>query len=227
MKFTVVGVLEDDEESLTAVFGRGSVVAYIPYTSLMRLSSSVTSSITSFCVSAETDMDAAETAITALLMERFNEDDDAFSVSSQDALEDAMGSVTSVLTILLGSIAGISLIVGGIGIMNIMLVTVTERTREIGIRKAIGAGRGAILQQFLLESVVLCMFGCLIGVFLSWAVLRIVSVVVSSLSMSFSLEWNVVLIAVGFCFLIGIVFGLYPANKAAKMAPIDALHYGG
>ncbi|MBO4419016.1 MAG: ABC transporter permease [Oscillospiraceae bacterium] len=227
VKFTVVGLLEDDEESLTAVFGRGSVVAYIPYTSLMRLSSNVSSQITSFYVSAETDMDTAKNAVTELLMERFDQDDDAFSVSSQDALEDAMGSVTSVLTILLGGIAGISLIVGGIGIMNIMLVTVTERTREIGIRKAIGAGRGVILQQFLLESVVLCMFGCMIGVFLSWVVLRVVSVVVSSLSMSFSLEWNVVLIAVGFCFLIGIVFGLYPANKAAKMAPIDALHYGG
>lgn len=227
VKFTVVGLLEDDEDSLTAVFGSGSIVAYIPYTSLMRLSSEVSSNITSFSVSAETDMAAAETAMTSLLMERFDQDDDAFTVSSQDVLEDAMSSVNSVLMILLGSIAGISLIVGGIGIMNIMLVTVTERTREIGIRKAIGAGRKVILQQFLLESVVLCMFGCVIGVFLSWAVLRIISVVVSSLSMSFSLEWNVVLIAVGFCFLIGIVFGLYPANKAAKMAPIDALHYGG
>ncbi|RZT00549.1 ABC transporter permease [Cuneatibacter caecimuris] len=227
VKFTVVGLLEDDENSLTAVFGSGSMVAYIPYTSLMRLSSEVSSDITSFSVSAETDMAAAETAMTSLLMERFDQDDDAFTVSSQDVLEDAMSSVTSVLMILLGSIAGISLIVGGIGIMNIMLVTVTERTREIGIRKAIGAGRKVILQQFLLESVVLCMFGCAIGVFLSWAVLRILSVVVSSLSMSFSLEWNVVLIAVGFCFMIGIMFGLYPANKAAKMAPIDALHYGG
>lgn len=227
VKFTVVGLLEDDENSLTAVFGSGSMVAYIPYTSLMRLSSEVSSDITSFSVSAETDMAAAETAMTSLLMERFDQDDDAFTMSSQDVLEDAMSSVTSVLMILLGSIAGISLIVGGIGIMNIMLVTVTERTREIGIRKAIGAGRKVILQQFLLESVVLCMFGCAIGVFLSWAVLRILSVVVSSLSMSFSLEWNVVLIAVGFCFMIGIMFGLYPANKAAKMAPIDALHYGG
>ncbi|NLZ55492.1 MAG: FtsX-like permease family protein [Clostridiaceae bacterium] len=227
VKFTVVGLLEDDEKSLTAVFGRGSVVAYIPYTSLMRLSSEATSNITSFSVSAETDMATAEAAVTSLLMERFDQDDDAFTVSSRDMLEDAMSDVTSVLMILLGSIAGISLIVGGIGIMNIMLVTVTERTREIGIRKAIGAGRGVILQQFLLESVVLCMFGCAIGVFLSWAVLRIISVVVSSLSISFSLEWNVVLIAVGFCFLIGIVFGLYPANKAAKMEPVEALRYGG
>lgn len=216
VKFTVVGLLEDDENSLTAVFGSGSMVAYIPYTSLMRLSSEVSSDITSFSVSAETDMAAAETAMTSLLMERFDQDDDAFTVSSQDVLEDAMSSVTSVLMILLGSIAGISLIVGGIGIMNIMLVTVTERTREIGIRKAIGAGRKVILQQFLLESVVLCMFGCAIGVFLSWAVLRILSVVVSSLSMSFSLEWNVVLIAVGFCFMIGIVFGLYPQIKLRR-----------
>ncbi|HHW93260.1 MAG TPA: FtsX-like permease family protein [Clostridiaceae bacterium] len=227
VKYTVVGLLEDDEDSLTAVFGRGSIVAYIPYTSLMRLSAETTSNITSFFVSAETDMATAESVMTSLLMERFDQDDDAFTVSSRDALEDAMSSVTSVLMILLGSIAGISLIVGGIGIMNIMLVTVTERTREIGIRKAIGAGRGIILQQFLLESVVLCMFGCVIGVFLSWVVLRIISVVVSSLSISFTLEWNVVLIAVGFCFLIGIVFGLHPANKAAKMAPIDALRYNG
>lgn len=227
MKFTVVGLLEDDDQSLTAAFGSGSMVAYIPYTTLMRLSPTVSSDIASFTVSAETDMATAEAQMTTLLLERFEADTDAFTVSSLDALEDTMSSVTSILTILLGGIAAISLIVGGIGIMNIMLVTVTERTREIGIRKAIGAGRGAILQQFLLESVVLCMLGCAVGVFLSWIVLRVISVVVSSLSMTFSLEWNVVWIAVGFCFFIGVVFGLYPANKAAKMAPIDALHYGG
>ncbi len=229
VKFTVVGVLEDDDTSLTAVFSSESVVAYIPYTTLMRLSSSVTSDITSFMVSAEadSDMETAEAAITNLLLERFEDDSDAFTVSTQDVLEETMSSITSILAILLGGIAGISLVVGGIGIMNIMLVTVTERTREIGIRKAIGAGRGAILMQFLMESVVLCMLGCAIGVFLSWVVLRVTNIVVSSLSMTFSLNWTVVLIAVAFCFFIGVVFGLYPANKAAKMAPIDALHYGG
>ena len=138
-----------------------------------------------------------------------------------------MNSITSVLTVLLGGIAAISLLVGGIGIMNIMLVTVTERTREIGIRKAIGASRGSILMQFLLEAVVLCMFGCALGILLSWSILRLVSAVVSSLSLSFALDGKVVLIAVLFCFFIGVVFGLYPANKAAKMKPIDALHYGG
>ncbi len=228
-KYTVVGVLEDDDSSLTSMFGSGSLAAYIPYTSLMRLSTTVPSSISSFYVSAQegSDMATAEAAMTALLMERFDGDEDAFDLSSQDALEDAMGSVTNILAILLGGIAAISLVVGGIGIMNIMLVTVTERTREIGIRKAIGATRSVILQQFLLEAVVLCMMGCLIGIFLSWGILRVISVVVSSLSMSFSMQGNVVIISVLFCFAIGVVFGLYPANKAARMLPIDALHYGG
>ncbi len=226
-KYTVVGVLEDDDDSLTSMFGSGTMVAYIPYTSLMRLSTSVSSDITSFYISDETTMEAAELAVTELLMERFSQDEDAFSVSGTDIMEDAMSSITSILTILLGGIAAISLIVGGIGIMNIMLVTVTERTREIGIRKAIGATRGMILRQFLIEAIVLCMMGCGIGIFLSWVTLQTVSVVVSSLSMTFQLEPNVVVISVIFCFFIGLIFGLYPANKAAKMQPIDALHYGG
>lgn len=229
IKFTVIGVLEDDENSLTASFGAGSLVAYIPYTTLLRLSDCASIDITSFYINASegSDVATAETAITNILYERFEEDEDAFEISTQDVLEDTMSSVTSIFTVLLGGIAGISLLVGGIGIMNIMLVTVTERTREIGIRKAIGASRGEILRQFLLEAVVLCMMGCAIGIFLSWLILRLASNVVSGLSMTFNLNGGVVLIAVAFCFLIGVVFGLYPANKAAKMKPIDALHYGG
>ena len=171
VKYTVVGVLEDDDNSLTSVFGSGSMVAYIPYTSLIRLGSGATLEVTSFYVGAAENktMEQAESAMTALLMDRFEADEDAFSVSSQDVLEDTMSNITSILTVLLGGIAAISLIVGGIGIMNIMLVTVTERTKEIGIRKAIGADRRVILQQFLLEAVVLCMIGCAIGIFLSWS----------------------------------------------------------
>ena len=229
VEYTIVGVLDNDEESLTGIMTSGSLIVYLPYTSLLRLSDSVSSNITSFYVSAEEGltMEAAEAAMKELLMERFEEDDEAFTLSSQNVLEEAMDSITSVLTILLGGIAAISLVVGGIGIMNIMLVTVTERTREIGIRKAIGASRGTILTQFLMEAVVLCMLGCCLGIFLSWAILQTVSTVVSSLDITFTLDGGVVLAAVVFCFIIGVIFGLYPANKAAKMKPIDALHYGG
>ena len=229
VEYTIVGVLSDDENNLTSMMTAGSLTAYLPYTSLLRLSDALTSDVTTFCVSAPEDgtMDTVEAAMTNVLMKRFEDDEDAFEISSQSVLEDTMSSITSVLTILLGGIAAISLVVGGIGIMNIMLVTVTERTREIGIRKAIGASRRNILMQFLMEAVVLCMLGCGLGIFLSWAILQTVTTVVSSLDMTFTLDGGVVLIAVAFCFVIGVVFGLYPANKAAKMKPIDALHYGG
>ena len=229
VEYTIVGVLSDNEDSLTSMMTSGSLAMYLPYTSLLRLSDSLTSEVTSFYVSAPENgtMETVEAAMTSILMERFEDDDEAFNISSQSVLEDTMSSITSILTILLGGIAAISLVVGGIGIMNIMLVTVTERTREIGIRKAIGASRGTILSQFLMEAVVLCMLGCALGIFLSWAILQTVTTVVSSLNMTFSLDGGVVLIAVVFCFVIGVVFGLYPANKAAKMKPIDALHYGG
>ena len=228
-KYTIVGVLADDENSLTSLLTSGTMIAYLPYTSLVRLSGTVSPEVSTFYVSAPQGgtLDQAETAVTDLLMEYCEEDEDAFEVSSQDSLESALSSVTSMMTVMLGGIAGISLVVGGIGIMNIMLVTVTERTREIGIRKAIGASRGTILIQFLMEAVVLCMMGCCLGIFLSWAILQIVNTVVASLDMAFHLNLGVVLISVGFCFVIGLVFGLYPANKAAKMKPIDALHYGG
>ena len=219
----------DDEESLTAMFSSGSMVAYVPYYALVKLSDSLDRNVTEFNVAAPAGvtLDVSEERMEQLLMERFQQDEDAYSLSSRNVLEDAMSSITSVLSILLGGIAAISLVVGGIGIMNIMLVTVTERTREIGIRKAIGASRTTILTQFLMEAVVLCMMGCCMGIFLSWAILQIVSTIVASTGMRFVLNGGVVLIAVVFCFLIGVIFGLYPANKAAKMKPIDALHYGG
>ena len=229
VKYTVVGVLQEDEDSLTSVLLSGTMMAYMPYTSLVRLSATAGADVTSFYVSAPEGgtLEMASDKLETILLDRFDEDEDAFNISSQDILEDAMESVTSMLTILLGGIAAISLIVGGIGIMNIMMVTVTERTREIGIRKAIGASRGNILLQFLMEAVVLCMLGCCLGIFLSWAILQIVTTIVASTGMRFALDGGVVLAAVVFCFFIGIIFGLYPANKAAKMKPIDALHYGG
>ena len=227
--FTIVGVLASDEDTLTGVLTSGMLMAYVPYPTLVRVSTTAVNDITTFYIAAPEGgtVEGAEKVMEDLLMERFEEDEDAFDLSSQNMLEEAMNNITSVLTILLGGIAAISLVVGGIGIMNIMMVTVTERTREIGIRKAIGASRGTILTQFLIEAVVLCMMGCALGIFLSWAILQIVSTIVASLDIVFYLDPGVVVLAVVFCFFIGIIFGLYPANKAAKMKPIDALHYGG
>ena len=229
VEFTVIGVLEEDKDSLMAMLTSGSKQAFIPSTTLIRLVDTVSPEITTFYISAAEGgtVELAEKAMDRILLERFDEDEDAFSLSTSAMLEEAMNDITSVLSILLGGIAAISLIVGGIGIMNIMMVTVTERTREIGIRKAIGASRGVILTQFLMEAVVLCMMGCGLGIFLSWAILQVVSTVVASTGIVFTLDGGVVTLAVVFCFIIGVVFGLYPANKAAKMKPIDALHYGG
>ena len=228
-KATVVGVLENDDQSLTAMFTAGSMIGYVPFTTLPRLTDTQNTDVTTFCAApaAGVTVDDARAALDRRLLARFEEDDEAYAVTSLDIIEEAMGDITSVLSILLGSIAAVSLLVGGIGIMNIMLVTVTERTREIGVRKAIGASRGTILRQFLIEAIVLCMIGCAIGIFLSWTILRMVTVITSSLQMKFRLQANVVWISVLFCFLIGLIFGLYPANKAAKMKPIDALHYNG
>lgn len=155
--------------------------------------------------------------------------DKSFSYRGQDLMEQAknLQELSNSSNRQLIWIASISLLVGGIGVMNIMLVTVTERTREIGIRKAIGANRGTILMQFLIEAVMLCMLGCVIGIFLSWCILRLASTIAADAGLQFALSGSVVALAAIFCFAIGVIFGLYPANKAAKMKPIDALHYGG
>jgi putative ABC transport system permease protein len=230
LRYTIVGILGKSESLMYS--GYGDNIIYIPYSSMLRQFPDMYTGINDFYATAPegTPMSDAENAVRSYLADRIGMDEwgnENYYVYSMDIMESAMGSVTNILSILLGGIASISLIVGGIGIMNIMLVTVTERTREIGIRKAVGASRGTILRQFLIEAVVLCMMGCAIGIFLSWCILRMAQVVVADTSVRFSLSGTVVLISVLFCFLIGIIFGLYPANKAAKMKPIDALHYGG
>ena len=225
VSYMVVGVLQADDSDTSTT---QTYEAYIPYTSLVRLTDSVSMEITSFYVSAvsEESMDPAEEVVTEMLMERFDQDEDAFTVINQSTIMEAMESVNSILSLLLGGIADISLLVGGIGIMNIMLVSVTERTREIGIRKAIGAGRGVIMLQFLIEALMISLMGCAIGILLSWITLQVISVIGKD-SMTFALSPGVVWIAVVFSILIGVVFGIYPANKAAKKKPIDALRYNG
>ena len=136
---------------------------------------------------------------------------------------DIIDRVMSTLSLLLGAIAGISLLVGGIGIMNIMLVSVTERTREIGIRKAIGALKGDIILQFLFESVILSLLGGLIGMLISWGVLTTLNRLYPDYH--FAVTPAVAAVSLGFSFLVGVIFGIYPANKAANLKPINALRY--
>jgi putative ABC transport system permease protein len=136
---------------------------------------------------------------------------------------DIMGTVMNTLSLMLGGIAGISLPVGGIGIMNIMLVSVTERTREIGIRKAIGAQRSDITIQFMIESIFISLMGGIIGMVLSIIILSVLNVFVTEVT--FVIFPSVALLALSFSIAVGLIFGIYPANKAAKLKPINALRY--
>ena len=147
---------------------------------------------------------------------------DAFIAISQDEILGQVNTITGTMTTMLGGIAAISLIVGGIGIMNIMLVSVTERTREIGIRKAIGAKRRSILIQFLIESIVLSLIGGILGIGLGWAITKVIGAVIN---VETTISIGVILFSMGFSMVIGIFFGIYPANKASKLNPIDALRY--
>ena len=158
-------------------------------------------------------------------MERFQNDEDAFSVTDQSEIMDTMENVNSTMSLMIGGIAAISLLVGGVGIMNIMLVSVTERTRAIGLRKAIGAKKSVIMLQFLLEALMVSIMGCMAGILLSFGILKIAGMFVTS--MKFQINIKVVWISVVFSGIIGIMFGLYPANKAARKKPIVALRYSG
>jgi len=152
----------------------------------------------------------------------FRDEDDFLLLTQQDFLS-AFGEVTDVLTLFLGAIAGISLLVGGIGIMNIMLVSVTERTREIGLRKAVGAKRRDILGQFLTEAVVMSLLGGFLGIILGFAGAAAVHLAVPELDTSVTAAS--VLLAVGFSAVVGLFFGIYPATRAAALHPIDALRF--
>ena len=239
--FLVVGVLSDstsltqgaavtsssDSDDSDSSSSSVQLEGYIPFSTMTRLADNVLD-VTMFYASGtdEDSLEPAENALTELLMERFGEDEDAFSIVDQSEIMKAMSSVTNTMSLMIGGIAAISLLVGGIGIMNIMLVSVTERTREIGIRKAIGAGRETIMLQFLIEALLVSLMGCLAGIGLSWVILKVAAVVMKN-SMSFTMDMKVVWLSVAFSVLIGVLFGLYPANKAASKKPIDALRYSG
>lgn len=223
ISFQIIGILQADEHDSSTT---ENLEVYIPYTSLFRISDSVSAEINFFLTSAssEESLEPAKEKLTEILLNRFAQDEDAFTIINQSSVMEAVEKVNQTMGLMLGGIAGVSLLVGGIGIMNIMLVSVTERTREIGIRKAIGASRRTILLQFLIEALIISMLGCMIGIGLSWAVLQVIPFVADT-SQSYPISVRIVWIAVIFSLLIGVIFGIYPASKASAKKPIEALRY--
>jgi putative ABC transport system permease protein len=218
--FRLVGVLDDQ-----AGFGTSGRV-YVTLDSARKLFSQYPY-VSSIVVQADTPeaVDALQLASDRLLRERYGlgaETDARYTITNQASLIAAVSSITDTLGLLLTGIAGISLIVGGIGIMNIMLVSVRERTREIGVRRAIGAKQSNILTQFLIEAIVLSLAGGVVGLILGQIAAFFLAIIGDWV---FSIQLETVLLALGFSLVVGVVFGVWPARTAAKLEPIDALRF--
>ncbi len=230
--FTVIGVMEQQSGGFGALGDQNEVV-FVPITTAQTRLNNARTRDGGYAVSvlhiqalSEEVMDSATLEVESYLTDAHEiafQGEQDFTIINQKDLISSLGQVTGILTIFLSMIAGISLLVGGIGIMNIMLVSVTERTREIGLRKAVGASSAAIRTQFLIESIVLALLGGLLGVALGWLITTIGGLLVPDLQLSLTLDS--IVLATSVSGLIGVIFGLYPANRAARMRPIDALRF--
>ncbi|MCK4388171.1 MAG: ABC transporter permease [Dehalococcoidia bacterium] len=232
-QFRVIGVLE----SKGTAFGNEDLMAYAPLSTVqstltVQRTSSIGHTIQAISIQAKSkeQIDSAKWEISNILRQRHHiregEDDD-FTVMSMDAILSAADQMYVIGQLIMGAIAGISLLVGGIGIMNIMLVSVTERTREIGLRKAVGAKRRDILTQFLIEAAVLSSCGGAIGVLLGWFIVKIASDAVANMGFPFPavVPGDVIALAVGVAVFVGLASGLYPAVRAARLDPIESLRH--
>lgn len=229
MNFQVIGMAQSKGGT---GFGNQDDMIYIPISVMQRELAGATTLSGGYYVSAidveadsQKDMTAAQNAITALLLQQHNLSDPTqadFTIQNQQSIVQTASATTDTFTILLASIAGISLVVGGIGIMNMMLTTVTERTREIGLRKAIGADKKDISMQFLAESFALTLVGGIIGILLGWLVSIGVTTFFGIVTQISILS---IFVAFGVSAVIGIIFGYYPARRAAGLNPIEALRY--
>ena len=235
----IIGVVKDEEEGLFSAddmqdmmesygmkfdFGKIGAV-YMPATILMELYGYTEYESVSVVAYDVNDLDRVGEIAVGMLNARHNvTDNSVYRATNMATLVDVLDAVINIFTIFISAVGAISLVVGGIGVMNIMLVSVTERTREIGIRKALGARTSTILIQFLTESVILCLIGGLIGMALGFGMSAGVSALMGA---PIALDFSTILIAVGFSSAVGIFFGIYPARKAAKMPPIEALRQNG
>ena len=215
---TVIGITQKDDSPFSG--GSDSLQLYAPYTTVMhKITGDKHIRAITVKVQDGVNSQTAEKSITDLLVARHGTQD--FFTSNSDSIKQTIESTTNTMTLLISSIALISLVVGGIGVMNIMLVSVTERTREIGIRMAIGARQSNILQQFLIEAVLICLIGGLLGVLFSVGISVLFNTVATDFAMSFSTAS--IVLAVLCSTIIGMVFGFMPAKNASKLNPIDAL----
>ena len=224
--FQVIGVLASKGGS---GLGSSDNNTYIPMTTAMtRLTRrGVANGVDQIIVQATqaSSVNAAISEVTQILETRHNVTTADFTILNEQAILSSVSSITGVLTLFLGGIGGISLLVGGIGIMNIMFVVVTERTREIGLRKALGARKIDIMIQFLMESAVLSLLGGVIGLGVAWLIAQIITQIAANAGTPFTplIGWDIVLLAILFSTAIGLFFGFYPSSRAANLEPVEAL----
>ena len=218
--FLVAGLFEDGEAASIASLMSGSSDIMIPYTTALRMNSASLVTDMTVYLTEGADSEAAADSLGALLDGMFSYEDDTYTISTMSSIEDTMTSMLSMMSALLAGIASIALLVGGIGIMNMMLTSVTERTSEIGLKKALGALPWQIQAQFLIESFLLSLLGgvagAVLGLMLSWALC-------AYMAAAFVISLGAIALGVGFSAAVGIVFGWAPARRASALDPIDAL----
>ena len=220
LQFLVVGLFDDSSSTSVVSMMSGSPDILVPYTTALKLNhESVVNSITVYMDDARYS-DAVEASLEGVLDAMFSYEEDTYSITDMDSLQETMDSMLGMMSALLAGIASIALVVGGIGIMNMMLTSVTERTVEIGLKKALGAQPGQIQMQFLIESFLLSMTGGLVGVVLG----NLLSMALcAAMSTAFVVSYGAIALGFGFSAAVGILFGWAPARKASRLNPIDAL----
>ena len=217
--YQIVGVTQEADDMASLMMGIGDNII-VPYRNAMSLAGTNRILAVELYMEEGADSDAVIDRVETVLGQAFNYKEDSYTVTNMESLLDMMHSMQDMMQTMLAGIASIALLVGGIGIMNMMLVSVTERTAEIGLRKALGAEPGRIQLQFLTEAVFLSIFGGLVGILVGLAISLMVAL---AIDIAFTVSLGAIALGVGFSALVGVVFGLAPARKASRLNPIDAL----